>query len=132
MNVIERPNPHFAMIGGEPVVRRLVETFYERMKTLPQAAGILAMHGEDLTEIKALLVVYLTEWLGGPKEYSARRGAPRLRARHARFPIGPSERDAWMACMLGALDEVVADEKLREALGKAFLRTAEMIVNARG
>jgi hemoglobin len=132
VNVIEPPNPHFARIGGEPVVRRLVEAFYDRMSTLPEAAGILAMHGDDLTEIKALLVVYLTEWLGGPKEYSLHRGHPRLRARHARFRIGPAERDAWMACMLGALHEVVGDEQLREALAKAFLRTAEMIVNAPG
>jgi hypothetical protein len=32
--------------------------------------------------------------------------------------------------MLGALDEVVADAQLREQLGKAFLRTADAIVNA--
>jgi hemoglobin len=129
MRVIEPPNPHYAKIGGEPVVRRLVEAFYDRMSTWPEAAGILAMHGADLSEIKAVLVVYLTEWLGGPKDYSALRGPPRLRSRHAKFWIGPAERDAWMACMLGALEEVVPDARLREELGRAFLRTAQMIVN---
>ena len=132
MSAVESENPHFGRIGAETVVVRLVDAFYDRMNTLPEAAGIRAMHGADLKDIKALFVVYLTEWLGGPKEYSARHGHPRLRSRHARFRIGPAERDAWMACMLGALDEVVADAQLREQLGKAFLRTADAIVNASG
>ncbi len=132
MSIVVSDNPHFARIGGKDVVERLVEAFYERMTTLPEGATIRAMHAEDLSEIKALFVVYLTEWLGGPREYSARHGHPRLRQRHARFRIGPGERDAWMACMLGALDEVVPDALLREQLGKAFLRTAEAIVNAPG
>jgi hemoglobin len=132
MNGPESENPHYEQIGGEPVVVRLVDAFYDRMDRLPQAAGIRALHDDDLTSIKALFVIYLTEWLGGPKEYSARRGHPRLRARHARFRIGPGERDAWMACMLSALDAVVSDGHLREQLAKAFLRTAEAIVNAPG
>ena len=130
MSAVESENPHFARIGGQTVIVRLVDAFYDRMNTRPEAAGIRAMHGADLRDIKALFVVYLTEWLGGPKEYSARHGHPRLRFRHARFRIGTAERDAWMSCMLGALDEVVADAQLREQLGKAFLRTADAIVNA--
>jgi len=130
VSVAESQNPHFERIGGAANVVRLVDAFYDHMNRLPQAAGIRAMHGPDLEGIKALFVVYLTEWLGGPKEYSARHGPPRLRMRHARFRIGPTERDAWMACMLGALDEVVPEPLLREQLGKAFLRTAEAIVNA--
>jgi hemoglobin len=126
------PNPHFARIGGEPAVRRLVDAFYRRMDTLPEAQGIRAMHEPDLTATKAVLVLHLVEWLGGPAAYSAQRGHPRLRARHLRFPIGPAERDAWMTCMRGALEEVVPDPGLREELERSFLRTAEAIVNKRG
>jgi hemoglobin len=131
LKTAEVPNPHFARIGGAPVVRLLVESFYRRMDTLPEAAGIRAMHAEDLTEIKFVLQLYLVEWLGGPKDYSQRRGPPRLRARHSMFPIGVAERDAWMLCMRGALDEVVADAELRNQLENAFLRTANAIVNTR-
>jgi hemoglobin len=129
LKTAEAPNPHFARIGGAPAVRRLVDAFYRRMESLPEAAGIRAMHGEDLTEIKSVLELYLTEWLGGAKEYSQRRGPPRLRARHSPFPIGVAERDAWMACMRGALAEVVVDADLRGQLESAFLRTANAIVN---
>jgi hemoglobin len=126
------PNPHFERIGGEAAVRRLVDVFYDRMDTLPEARAIRAMHEEDLTATKAVFLLFLTEWLGGPRNYSATRGHPRLRARHARFPIGPAERDAWLLCMLGALEEVVPDALLREQLAGAFHRTADAIVNRMG
>jgi hemoglobin len=129
LRVTEPANPHFARIGGEGAVVRLVDAFYKRMEESPEAASIRAMHGPDLQEIKSILRLYLVEWLGGPRNYSAARGAPRLRARHLPFPIGPAERDAWMGCMRGALAEVVPDAELRAQLEAAFLRTANAIVN---
>ena len=130
LKVAEPPNPHLARIGGESAVARLVDAFYRRMEELPAASGIRAMHGPNLDEIKSTLRLYLVEWLGGPKNYSASRGAPRLRARHLAFPIGPADRDAWMTCMRGALEEVVGDDaELRGQLEASFLRTANAIVN---
>jgi hemoglobin len=99
------------------------------MDTLPEAAAIRAMHSPDLDEIKSTLVVYLVQWLGGPREFSARRGPPRLRARHLRFAIGAAERDAWMTCMRGALEEVVTDVELRVELEHAFFRVANAVMN---
>ena len=123
-------NPHFAQIGGAPVVERLVEAFYRRVDTLPQAAAIRAMHDHDLTRTKEVLKLYLNEWLGGPRHYTHDRGPPRLRRAHGAFAIGPAERDAWMHCMRGALEEVVADVALREQLERAFLKIADSIRNA--
>jgi hemoglobin len=125
-------NPHFAQIGGAPSVDRLVEAFYRRVETLPEAAVIRAMHAPDLTATKAVLKMYLNEWLGGPRRYSQDRGPPRLRRAHAPFSIGPAERDAWMLCMRGALAEVVADETLRGQLERAFFKIAETIRNDPG
>jgi hemoglobin len=122
-------NPHFAGIGGEAAVLRLVDAFYRQMDSLPEAKVIRAMHPADLAEVKAVLALHLTEWLGGPPNYTAQRGPPRLRARHARFRIGASEREAWMTCMRNALAEVVADGGLREQLDAAFARTAAAIEN---
>ena len=124
-------NPHYEKIGGEPAVAALVEAFYRLMDTLPEAAGIRAMHEPDLSHTKAVLKLFLSEWLGGPRVYSAERGQPHLRRRHMPFPIGEAERDAWMLCMKGALDEVVADEALRAQLMQAFFKTADFIRNDR-
>lgn len=125
-------NPHFAQLGGIAVIEQLVERFYALMDSLPEAAGIRAMHGPNLAPVKEVLVRYLTEWTGGPQVYSAERGHPRLRRKHLPFPIGAAERDAWMRCMTGALDELVADPELKNQLTRAFLKTADFIRNDKG
>jgi len=100
-------------IGGAVVVDRLVESFYHRMDTLAEAKSIRDMHGRNLGPIKHILKRYLTEWLGGPKLYSPEKGHPRLRQRHMGFSIGNAERDAWLLCMRGALEETVTDVQAR-------------------
>ena len=125
-------NPHFAQIGGAEGIDRLVEAFYRRVDTLPAAAGIRAMHAADLEPTKAILKVYLAEWMGGPRQYTPRRGPPRLRLAHRAFAIGEAERDAWMQCMRGALQETVADASLREQLERAFFKLAETVRNDPG
>lgn len=122
-------NPHFIRIGGEAEIVRLVDRFYFHMDTLPQAAGIRAMHGADLAPVKQVLVNFLIEWMGGPKAYSSERGHPRLRMKHMSFPIGVAARDAWMRCMRAALDEVVPDASLKLQLEQAFFKTADFIRN---
>lgn len=125
-------NPHFERIGGEPVIARLVDRFYAHMSERPDAQGIRAMHGVDLTDVKRVLVNYLVEWMGGPQRYSVERGHPRLRRKHLAFAIGPAERDAWMNCMRAALQEVVTDDTLRSQLENAFFKTADFIRNDQG
>jgi len=127
------PNPHFARLGGEAAVARLVDAFYRAMDTLPEAAGIRAMHAPDLGHTRAVLTLYFTEWLGGPAGYSAQRGHPRLRMRHAPFSIGAAERDAWLACMRHALADVVGDDaELRDQLMQALFKTADWLRNTQG
>ncbi len=125
-------NPHYEKLGGEPAIVQLVERFYFYMNTLPEAAGIRAMHEADLTHTKQILVKFLCEWLGGPKVYSPERGHPRLRMKHSMFAIGPAERDAWMLCMKQAMADVVPDPVLRQQLEQAFFKTADFIRNDQG
>jgi hemoglobin len=129
MSEHEKQTTAFDFIGGQPVIDQLVDRFYERMSTLPEAQGIRAMHAADLTPITHILKKYLAEWLGGPKHYSAERGHPMLRARHLPFPIGFAERDAWMLCMNGALDEVIAPGPVREDIRAAMANLANWMRN---
>jgi hemoglobin len=119
----------FELIGGQPVVDRIVDSFYDRMDSLPEAQGIRALHAPDLTAVRAVLKKYLAQWLGGPQTYSAERGHPMLRARHLHVGIGIAERDAWMLCMRGALEEVVADTALREWLLEKLAPVADWMRN---
>ena len=122
----------FERIGGEVTIDRLVESFYRRMDVLPEAQGIRAMHAQDLVPIKQVLKRYLTEWTGGPKLYSVEKGHPRLRQRHMGFSIGNAERDAWLLCMRGALEETVADGAARQELDLAMSRLADWMRNQAG
>jgi hemoglobin len=116
-------------IGGAPTVDRLVDAFYRNMDTMEAARGIRAMHASDLGPTKMILKLYFGEWLGGPKDYSARRGHPRLRMRHVRFPIGPAERDAWLICMNTALEDCIGDPALRATIGKQLASLADWMRN---
>ncbi|MBR0716580.1 group II truncated hemoglobin [Bradyrhizobium liaoningense] len=119
----------FERIGGRATIDRLVDRFYERMDTLPEARTIRAMHAADLGEIKDVLKRYLTEWTGGPRLYSVEKGHPRLRQRHMHVAIGDAERDSWLLCMRGALGETVADTTARQELDQALSRLADWMRN---
>jgi hemoglobin len=90
------------------------------------------MHAPDLGEVKSVLKRYLCEWMGGPKLYSVEKGHPRLRQRHMGFAIGAPERDAWLTCMRGALDETVTDAAAREEIYAALARLADWMRNQAG
>ncbi|MGQ0682631.1 group II truncated hemoglobin [Bradyrhizobium sp.] len=122
----------FERIGGAVVVDRLVEAFYRRMDELPEAKAIRIMHGDDLGPIKSVLKRYLSEWTGGPKLYSPENGHPRLRQRHMGFSIGNAERDTWLLCMRGALDETVADAAARQDIDAALTKLADWMRNQAG
>jgi hemoglobin len=107
----------------------LVDRFYDRMDTLPEAKIIREMHADDLGLIRDVLKRYLTEWTGGPKLYSPEKGHPRLRQRHIGFAIGDAERDAWLLCMRGAMEETVTDAAARQDLDKAISGLADWMRN---
>ncbi|MET4215280.1 hemoglobin [Bradyrhizobium sp. LB7.2] len=119
----------FERIGGSATIERLVDRFYDRMDTLPEAQVIRAMHAADLGAIRDVLKRYLAEWTGGPKLYSIEKGHPRLRQRHIGFAIGDAERDAWMLCMRGALEETVVDAAAQQDLDKALSGLADWMRN---
>jgi hemoglobin len=122
----------FERIGGTVTIDRLVESFYRRMDALPEASGIRAMHPADLGSTRQVLKHYLSEWTGGPKLYSPEKGHPRLRQRHMGFSIGSAERDAWLLCMRGALEETVTDTGARQELDAALSRLADWMRNQAG
>lgn len=117
-------------IGGAHAVRTLVDRFYALMDELPEAKTIRDMHPSVLHSSREKLFEFLSGWLGGPQLFVERRGHPRLRMRHMHFAIDNAASDAWMACMVKALDECVQDALLKEHLRGAFQRMAHHLRNA--
>ena len=122
-------NPHYQRIGGEEMVRKLVDRFYDLMDQLPEAATIRQLHAPDLTEARDKLFMFLSGWLGGPPLYIEKYGHPRLRQRHMPFAIGEAERDQWMLCMSRAMDELELEDQLKNDLRVAFYKTADFMRN---
>jgi hemoglobin len=127
------PDPtHYAQIGGEDGVRRLVDRFYDLMDTAPEAATVRALHARSLKASREKLFLFLSGWAGGPQTYTERFGHPRLRMRHFPFAIGERERDEWLWCMDRALDEHDMPDELRGFLKQRFHALADHMRNQPG
>jgi len=90
----------YERVGGQPFFDQLVERFYEGVGHDPVLAH---MYPDDLSDPKKHLALFLGQYWGGPSAYSEARGHPRLRMRHVPFVIGLTERDAWLAHMVGSV-----------------------------
>ena len=119
----------YVAIGGEPVVRRLVQRFYALMDTLPEAKSCRDIHPTSLAGSEQKLFEYLTGWLGGPQLYVAKYGHPMLRRRHFVAPIGADETRGWLICFETAMAETIEDEGLRESILRPVRQLATHMQN---
>ena len=71
------------------------------------------------------------QYWGGPTTYSDQRGHPRLRLRHAQFPIDFKARDAWLKNMEIALEKQTISDENRTKLWNYLLMAADSMVNTR-
>ncbi|MBK9942566.1 MAG: globin [Kouleothrix sp.] len=116
----------YELAGGDALFRELVERFYARIERDPV---LRPMFPADLAAGKEAQFLFITQYFGAPPRYSAQRGHPRLRMRHAPFTIGQAERDAWLGHMLAAIDEAGFAEPARTALREYFERAATFMIN---
>ena len=116
----------YEVIGTEGF-ERLVAAFYQHVSDDPVLRPLYPE--EDLTGAERRLRMFLIQYFGGPQDYSAERGHPRLRMRHMPFKIGEAERDAWIAAMLGALDDAEIPEPAHTTMREYFQGAATFLVN---
>jgi hemoglobin len=117
----------FVAIGGEPTFRHLVDLFYEGVSQDPVLRPMYPE--EDLGPAADRLTLFLMQYWGGPNTYSATRGHPRLRMRHAPYRVGAAERDAWLRHMRTAVDSLGLPEPHHSALWDYLERAAYFMVN---
>jgi hemoglobin len=114
-------------VGGEPTFRKLVDEFYAGVATDPVLRPVYP--DEDLGPARERLTLFLMQYWGGPSTYSQQRGHPRLRMRHARFRVGPAERDAWLRQMRRAMDGLGLPPEQDRTLWEYLERAALFMVN---
>ena len=113
-------------VGGEPFFTALVERFYAGVANDPL---LRPLYPADLGPPSRHLALFLVQYWGGPDTYSQQRGHPRLRMRHVPFPIGQSERDAWLAHMRAAVESSGALPGDAQALLDYFESASTSLIN---
>jgi len=114
-------------VGGAETFALLVERFYAGVAT---DELLRPMYPEDdLGPAADRLRMFLEQYWGGPDTYSATRGHPRLRMRHAPFPVGPAARDRWLVHMRAAVDSLGLAPIHQATLWDYLERAAHSMVN---
>lgn len=114
-------------VGGEPFFRALVHEFYERVWADDVLRPMYPQ--DDRSGAEDRFRMFLEQYWGGAETYSEQRGHPRLRMRHAPFPIDPTARERWLECMRGALDVLDPAPLHRAELDDYFERAATAMLN---
>ncbi|WP_375493674.1 globin [uncultured Jatrophihabitans sp.] len=125
-----RAETFYDAVGGEQTFVRLVEAFYAGVA---EDAVLRPLYPEDDLDAAAVrLRLFLMQYWGGPTTYSQERGHPRLRMRHAPFPVDSRARDAWLARMRTALDSLDLPPAHVQVLWDYFSSAADSLRNTPG
>lgn len=116
----------FELVGGQPFFDALVDSFYTRVEADPP---LRALYPDDLGPGKRALAMFLAQYWGGPPDYSAEKGHPRLRMRHAPFAIDADARARWLRAMLAAVEASAAPEVARQLFAEYFEMASEAMIN---
>ena len=117
----------FELVGGLPWFTALVERFYEGVADDPV---LRPMYPDDLRESVPHTAGLLAQYFGGGwAYYSEERGHPRLRMRHAPFPIDQEARDHWLGHMLAAVRSGGLDPEVEAVMAEYFERASQFMVN---
>lgn len=122
------PNETFYdAVGGHETFQALVHRFYQGVAADPALRSLYPE--EDLSGAEDRLRMFLEQYWGGPKTYSQSRGHPRLRMRHAPFPVSPGMRDRWLLHMGAAVESLDLAPEHRDTLWEYLERAAHFMVN---
>lgn len=112
---------------GEDGFHRLVAAFYRQ---IPNDNLLGPMYpADDLAGAEQRLRDFLVSRFGGPPRYLEQRGHPRLRMRHAPFPIDAAARERWLSLMDRAFVEAALPPAPEAVLREFFTAVATMLVN---
>ncbi len=134
-DAVEQPPTVYAAVGGQQFFDELVGRFYDAAES---DELLRPMYPADLGPSRHRLAGFLAQYWGGPADYSAERGHPRLRMRHMPFAIGVAERNAWMRHMLASLeaaslpDGSPLDPDIAQAMFAHFDNAATHLINQPG
>ena len=112
---------------GENGIARLTQAFYQQVAADDLLAPMYPQ--DDLQGSERRLRDFLVYRFGGPQRYIEARGHPRLRMRHAPFPIDQEARDRWISLMDNALQAAALPANVTATLQDFFRQVATFLIN---
>jgi hemoglobin len=123
---VTRPDEVFERIGGLEAFESLVASFYARVAV---DELLRPMYPEDLEPGKRHLALFLAQYWGGGDLYDRERGHPRLRMRHAPFPVTPAAAVRWAELMAAAIREHAFPSDVEALLLAYVARATPTLIN---
>ncbi|MBO1199353.1 truncated hemoglobin YjbI [Staphylococcus simiae] len=114
-------------IIGKDALYKMIDHFY---RLVEQDDRINHLFPGDFAETSRKQKQFLTQFLGGPKLYTAEHGHPMLKKRHMEFIITEYERDAWLENMHQAITEANFPLGVGDYLFERLRLTANHMVNS--
>ena len=115
-------------IGGANTIRTIVSTFYAGVA---EDELLRPMYPEeDLGPAEERFFLFLSQYWGGPTTYSEQRGHPRLRMRHAPFPVTHEAKEHWLQHFRAGLDAAQLTPEQDAEFWSYVQRAADFMVNA--
>jgi hemoglobin len=121
-----RPEDVFDRVGGFDAFETLVEAFYAKVAT---DELLRPMYPDDLEPGKRHLTLFFAQYWGGGDLYGRERGHPRLRMRHAPFPITPEAALRWAELMAASIRELRFPSDVEALLLAYVARATPTLIN---
>jgi truncated hemoglobin YjbI len=107
----------YEAIGGEPKVRRILQSLYDRLFDDPMVGFLFA--GKDKAHIVEQQLAFTCRFLGGPHRYEGRP----LPEAHSQLPLLPGHFDRRHRL----LEQALAEEEVQADVARAWLRIDESL-----
>ena len=112
---------------GEEGFERLISAFYKQIPSDDILGPIYPK--DDWAGAEERLRDFLIYRFGGPARYIENRGHPRLRMRHAPFPVDLAARNRWLQLRTNALEQSQLPTDVSKVLMSFFESTATAMMN---
>ena len=112
---------------GEEGFTRLIAAFYAQIPGDDLLGPLYP--ADDIPGAEKRLRDFLIFRFGGPPRYLEDRGHPRLRMRHAPFPVDLAARDRWMQLMDQAFAETKLPPDAQAVMRRFFDGVATAMIN---
>jgi hemoglobin len=121
-----RPEEVYERVGGYAAFESLVGSFYAKVAT---DELLRPMYPDDLEPGKRHLALFLAQYWGGGDLYGRERGHPRLRMRHAPFPVTPEAALRWAELMAASIREHAFPSDVEALLLAYVARATPTLIN---